>query len=245
MSIESIIEQWQPILASIPLEDIKKPKIPVKHVCAEAEALSVTCHHDKEQLVKAGLNWQHAEDLKPLSELLRHYQAQWQSTRSQSSETKQWLTMKQEALTLKKELLRHYYYAFHHHPAILNQLKPISYSHKNNQLSIHLLQLANIADKHSTLLSTINFDTSQSERARALSNSISELLALKTVSSNPAKDTLLWRNCTYTLLYQKMTEIRNCGKYAFYHNNKKCKQYMSSYYANSKKIAALRQYDIF
>ncbi|MBS2212777.1 hypothetical protein KEM09_15260 [Carboxylicivirga mesophila] len=235
MSIESIIEQWQPILASIPREDIKKPKIPVKHLCVEAEALAVTCLKDKEQLVKAGLNWQHAMDLKPLSELLRHYQSQWQSTRGQSPQTKQWLAMKQEAIALKKELLRHYYYAFHHHPAILKQLKPISHSNKNNQLNIHLLELANIADKHGTVLSGINFDTNQSTRARELANQLAEHLAKNHNASPSGKDALLWRNRTYTLLYNKMTGIRTCGKYAFYHNSRKRKLYMSSYFAKSKK----------
>lgn len=239
MSYEQAFEQWKPILAKIPNQVVKSPKIPIKILCGEAESLSVTCRNDKTQLLKAGLDWQKVEDLMPLSNTLRHCEAIWRSVSGKTTEQQQWLEIKKEALALKKELLRHFFYAFHCHPSIKKKLRTINHNRVNKHLSHDLLLLANIAQKYKPVLTSINFDFDQCTKAKQLAHQLGEKLANSRTGNNSQASFKNWRDRVYTLLSQKMKEIRTCGKYTFHNDDKKYAQYTSFYYrkhyANNRK----------
>lgn len=235
MQYKQAFLEWESKIASVPLEESKTPKIPVKTICAEAEELAFTCKQDKEQLISVGLNWQLVDDLKPLSNALRYCQAIWVSTPSKSEAETQWLALKKEALALKKELLRHFNYAFFHHPELKKKLQPIRKNHLNRQLSYDLLLLAKIAQNNALLLASINYDTHQNLKASQLAEQLKEVLAAKNTTIDPKSKNKLLRDQVYTLLSARVKEIRICGRYLFHEDKTKQSRYVSKYYKGHKK----------
>jgi len=230
MPYEDAYKQWLQKLDALPEDAIRKPKMPIKELCSEAEQLAVTCRNDKSLLIKTGLDWQDVKDLKTLSNALRYCESLWQATPKKSAELKQWLEVKKQAMALKKELLRHYHYAFFHHPAIKKKVSSIGLNRSNKYLSQDLALLAQYGLKHAAILAKINFDAQQIEMAQQLSKQVSETLADNRVYITPKDSIKRRRDSAYTLLYQKLDNIRRCGKYLFKDDEKKYIKYKSNYY---------------
>ncbi|MCG8579788.1 MAG: hypothetical protein MI866_07730, partial [Bacteroidales bacterium] len=213
---------------------IKAPRIPVDKYCGEAEELYSICQNDKSQLLSAGLNWQDVEDLKSLCKALRYCQANWVITPARSQEMKQWLSTKKEALALKKEMLRHFDYAFRRNAAIKKELSDIRTKRDNKSIAFVLLQMCELAENNAHLLQKVNFDKDLTLKARTLSFKCSENLALVN-TSNGKSENKLWRDRAYTLLFEKVTTIRTCGQYLFKSDKKKYQKYLSDYFRKYNK----------
>ncbi|MCG8579586.1 MAG: hypothetical protein MI866_06705 [Bacteroidales bacterium] len=229
MEYQEAFEIWRPILANISPEQIKAPRIPVDKFCAEAEELYVVCQIDKTELLSTGINWQDVENLNSLSSALRYCQAIWVSTPTRSAEMQQWLQTKKEALSLKKELFRHFDYAFHNDVKTKSRLSDIRQRKDNRSLPFVLSTLAQIGEKNATQLQKISFDTGLIQQARELSLKASEHMALLNASNNKEANKL-WRDRAYTLLHEKINRIRKCGQYCFHEDKEKCNKYHSNYY---------------
>ncbi|TRX71834.1 hypothetical protein [Carboxylicivirga sp. M1479] len=230
MQFEQAFNAWKPALAQLSSNEVKTPSIPIDEMCAEAETLSVVCHKDKTELLAAGLNWQYVDDLKSLSLALRFCQAHWLNASGRTKEAAKWQELKKEAFELKKELLRHFNYAFYHHPSIKKKLITIGRHRDINNLILDLLLLANLADNNADVLQNINYNTEQTTQARTLSRQVSEQYASAKLNKGAKVESKLWRDRAYTLLSHRMSEVRTCGQYISHNNDKKYQQYVSNYY---------------
>ena len=236
MNYEETFNNWQKTLASLSTNKIKAPNIPIHEFCFEAELLSKTAHKDKTKLLTTGLDWQLVEDLLPLSHTLRYYQAQWRAgANGKQKKPKQWQTTKSEALELRNEMLRHFKYAFYHTPDIKKHFQQIRKHGSNKDLIHDLHLLAKIAQQNAETLRTINYQTAQNTRARELSKALSELLAEINTSTNNGQGDKLWRDRAYTLLMNRVSITRECGRYIFWTDKKKLSMYASQYFRKHKK----------
>ncbi|MCU4175975.1 hypothetical protein [Carboxylicivirga sp. N1Y90] len=228
MPDEEAFKSWQSKLSLISEAELRSPKMPIDVFCADAETLSAVCKNDKTQLLGAGLEWQYVLDLIPLSQALRYCQAMWMSEDKQNKEQIKYLQLKSEALVLKKELLRHYKYAFYHYPKLKQKLKTLDKYSTQKKLPLDLLHLVNLAKNHRSLLENINFDSTLTQQAHDLSHSIPEQLALS--KAVPKSEHKQWRDRAYTLLSSRIKVIRECGLYIFHQDKQKIKRYRVNYY---------------
>jgi len=226
MITDNTFTEWKPTLVAIPNNKIKKPNIPIHIFCGEAEALSNTAHQDKDKLIAAGIDWTLVEGLLPLSHVLRYCQANWKAEPKDKPSTIKWRESKSEAIQLRNEMLRHFNYAFHHHPDIKKQLLTIRQHNKQTDLIQDLKVLANIAETNAEQLDKISYEKAQSTRAIQLSNTLSQLLT-KTTLKSPETTSKEWRDRAYTLLKTRIASIRSCGQYIFWKDKKKYKMYTS------------------
>ena len=105
-------EQFDLVLANleaIPEKMVTYPSIPVDVALQESEDLLVWCQLDKDDLVKAGIDWKMVENLPLRIGALRYVQSQWQKDfRSLEDSQKIWALESPLAYDLRNELLHHF-----------------------------------------------------------------------------------------------------------------------------------------
>lgn len=156
---------------------------------------------------------------------------------------KQWVRTKKHAIELKNELLRHFNYAFHHHTQIKKRLASIRRRNSNNDLIHNLGVLASIAEKHSEVLKTISFDERQIIEAKKFADIMPELLANAKLTDGEQRNARCLRDKTYTVLAERIKEIRACGHYIHHKNKEEYMRYNSDYNARHNKLSKIRNKD--
>lgn len=230
MSFKQDFENWQEPIEAMPLEAVKLPDMPVDTAAVAAETLCVEAEKDKDELVKAGLDWTFVEDLQSLPGALRYTQAEWMSEyRARQEAQKEWLDKSPEAYELRNELLHHFSFAYRHQPDVKKKVMRIREGSGHADMLQDLMDLAALAEKYPQPLAVINYNTELNTKARTLSHNMAESLANANGSKDESSAIKIRRDKVYTLLSERVSAIREVGQYVFWRNPDRKAKYVNDY----------------
>jgi hypothetical protein len=217
-------------LNSISIEENMKLNIPVSIALQEAEDLYDWCRNDREELVRAGLDWKLVEDLPVRTATLRLSQSQWMSWYNSFRECQaEWKIASPEAYNLRDELVHHFYHAFFNLPAEYSKVQRIGKGGSHADMIQDLTDLSELGLNHTAELNDIGMDLNLLEKARAKSFELAGLLARVNGSKKETSPAREIRNKAYVHLKEAVDEIRRVGQYVFWRNKSKLNGYTSQY----------------
>ncbi|MFA8433461.1 MAG: hypothetical protein ACEPOZ_02995 [Marinifilaceae bacterium] len=230
-------------ILAIPEESVKTLNMPIGIFLQEAEDLYHWGLKDKEKLMGAGLPEAILDAIPVRAGACRHAQSEWNDEMSTREEAQnKWQVRFPSAYDLRDHLLHSYRYAFRNEPGILAVVDRIAEGYGHADMIQDLNDLAVLGKKHPDLLGAINFDMEKVDLAGTTSDDMADLLARsngETLEGNEAKDI---RDRAYTHLKEAVDQVRDCGKYVFWKDEKRLKGYRSSYFRkrharSSKEVA--------
>mgnify|MGYP003624388955 CR=1 FL=1 len=228
MDYQTDYETWQEAIEKLTRTEVKLPNQPIDEVTARAETLGIEAIKDKDVLIAAGLDGALIDELPSLSGALRYCQAQWMSEyRARQEAQKEWLEQSPEAYDLRDELLHHFSFAYRNHQDVNKKVMRIREGGGHADMIQDLVELAVLGEKNPEPLNLIGFNALALQNAKTTSHSMSVLLAESNGSKDESSETKLIRDKAYTLLAEKMTSIREYGRYAFWKNEDRKKKYIN------------------
>ncbi|SHF33362.1 hypothetical protein SAMN05444274_104457 [Mariniphaga anaerophila] len=226
MSYSDDFEQWEETIENIPAKDVKLPNLPIDDFVASTETLAVDANEDRDALTAAGLDVTLIDELTPLSGALRYCQANWMSIfRAREEAQNQWKEQSPEAFEFRDELLHAFSFAYRNLGDVKKKVMRIREGRSNADMVQDLIELAVLGEKYPEPLTAINFDLEKLTQSRALSHSMSELLAASNGAAGEGNEVKVLRDKAYTLLAEKARIIREYGQYVFWKDESKLKRY--------------------
>ena len=226
MSYSDDFEQWNEIIENVPTKDVKLPNLPIDDFVASTETLAIDAGEDRDALAAAGLDVTLIDELTPLSGALRYCQANWMSIfRAREEAQNQWKEQSPLAFEFRNELLHDFSFAYRDVDDVKKKVMRIREGGSNADMVQDLLELAVLGEKYPEPLTAINFDLEKLPQSRALSHSMSELLAASNGAAGEGNDVKVLRDKAYTLLAEKARIIREYGQYVFWKDENKLKRY--------------------
>lgn len=211
-------------------ENIQTPRIPVGIYLQEAEDLFQVALSDKSKLLATGLPEQIVDQLPVYAGATREAQSLWAKELQMRADAEaQWQIESPKAYELRDKLLHTFGYAFRKDASLLSRLKAIRDGHGHADMIQDLNDLAVLGQSAEPLLVQINCDMQEIEQAYKLSDSLATVLARSNGERTSKNETKILRDRMYTLLKASVDEIRDCGKYIFWKDEAKRKQYSSAY----------------
>ncbi|MBR8537232.1 hypothetical protein KDU71_16810 [Carboxylicivirga sediminis] len=230
MSYNEDFNAWKEPIEAVPNKAVKLPNQPVDEFVAGAETLAVEATKDKEALVAAGLTESSIDELTPLAGALRHCQAEWMSEyRARQEAQKEWLAVAPAAFDERDELLHHFKFAYRNHADVLAKVMRINEGNGRIDMIQDLLELAVLGEKNPAPLTEIKIEATRLQEARTLSHHLSELLAQANGSADESSRTKLMRDKAYTLLLERVSKVREYGRYVFWKNEDRREKYYNNY----------------
>lgn len=223
-------------IESIPNDQIKVCGIPFSIYLQECEYLHDRSLKDIELLKVCGISKDTLDDLSTRIELCRFMYLQWKSlSKEKGSNQKKWEALSPQAFELRDHLTHSFLYAFRNNPPLISTLKNLKKGNSQPVLIQSLKDLSELGLKHLKLLEAINLTKETLITASELSYSMSELLAAyhsELGSSNKAKERYLK---TFTYTKELVDEIRLAGKFVFWKDKKRLRDYASAHVRNKNK----------
>ena len=215
--------------------EAKKPYIPVGIYLQEAEDLYHWCLDDMEELKKAGLSEALVKELPMWVGAASEAQSLWmKEMKTREKAEQQWAEQSPQAYNLRDELLHAFRYAFRNNGDILNQLSVISDGTGHADMIQDLNDLAVLGRDNPLVLKGIGLEEEKIVAAATLSDTMRDLRARANGERYEDSNHLTIRNKMYTMLKMSVDEIRQCGKYVFWHNADRLKGYASRYLRKHK-----------
>jgi hypothetical protein len=228
MDYQNDFETWKNQINALPFNEVKLPNKPIDEVTASAETLAIEAPKDKEALVQAGLDATIIDEVPSLSGALRYCQALWMSEfRTRQEAQKEWLEQSPQAYDLRNELLHHFSFAFRNEADVNKKVMRIREDGGHADMIQDLIELAILGEKNPEPLIKINFDVTSLQTVKSTSHSMSELLALSNGSKDESSPNKLLRDKAYTLLMERVSSIRECGRYVFWKNDDRRDKYLN------------------
>jgi len=215
---------------AIEAKDIKTPYMPVGIYLQEAEDLHRWALKDKAALCATGLSEQIFDDVNNAAGGLREAQSAWmEDLKTRQLAEQRWIDESPAAFEQRDYLLRTYRYAFRNNDDILDRISVIAEGSSNADMIQDLNDLAILGERNTAPLLAINFDMSNVDKAAALSGEMADLRGMANGEKYDYNESLFLRNQMYTLLKSYVDELRQCGKYVFFGNEKRMIGYSSRY----------------
>ncbi|TRX71445.1 hypothetical protein [Carboxylicivirga sp. M1479] len=229
MSYTEDFNTWKEEIETLPKKDVKLPNQPIDECTASAETLATEANKDRDALAEAGLDVTFIDDLIPLAGALRYCQAEWMSEyRARQAAQKEWLEQSPKAYELRDELLHHFSFAYRDESDLKKKVMRIREGGGHSDMIQDLVELASLGEKNPEPLTKISFDVATLQTARSTSHHMSELLADSNGSKDESSTNKVMRDKAFTLLYNRMIEIRECGRYVFWKNDERRVKYLVS-----------------
>jgi hypothetical protein len=217
-------------LEAIPDENVTYPGIPVDVALQEAEDLYAWCQADKDLLVKASLDWALVDDLPVRTGALRYVQSQWQKEyRSLEDAQKEWALKSPAAYDLRDQLVHHFLHAYFKIPDLYARTQKIAEGTGHADMIQDLSDLSALGKANQPPLVTINLDLSLLDKAGTTSEEMATILAKSNGQKMVDSQTRLLRDKAFMHMKEAVDEIRRCGQYVFWRNEKRRKGYTSKY----------------
>jgi hypothetical protein len=228
MSYTQDFEQWKESIENVPSKEVKLPHLPIDDFVAATETLAVDANEDREALTAAGMDTTLIDDLTPLSGALRYCQANWMSIfRAREEAQNQWYEQSPFAYEFRNELLHDFSFAYRDIDDVKKKVMRIREGGSNADMVQDLLELAILGEKYPEPLAAIQFNPEKLSQARALSHTMSELLAAANGAAGEGNEAKVLRDKAFTLLAEKVRVIREYGQYVFWKDPDKLKKYYS------------------
>lgn len=216
-------------------EQVEEPRIPIGIYLQESEDLAQIALSDKEKLTSAGLPEQIINQLPTYAGATREAQSLWSKERQMREEAEEsWQNEAPKGYDLRDKLIHTFNYAFRKNEALLKRVKAIREGYGHSDMVQDLNDLAILGKSEEPLLVQINFDMGELETARTLSDELATLLAQSNGERTNPNEAKELRDRMYTLLKTAVDEVRDCGKYIFWKDERKRRQYSSAYLRRMK-----------
>lgn len=232
MSNESDYEKLLPQIIAIADEDARAPLIPVSVALQEAENLHHWAHEDRDQLLAAGLDAALLDELPTRAGACREAESRWVAsrfTRDQAQEA--YLNRSTGAFALADEVVHHMFYAYRDRPDLLDRLRPIAQANTGSGPA-RIQSLSNLAvfgKAHPEPLEATGFNLAMLEVLARASDELGEMFAVARGERAGGKVTKLVRDKAFTHLRQAMDEVRACGRFLFWRDERRLRGYRSEY----------------
>lgn len=223
-------EAMQKAALALKQEEIKEPRIPIVNYLQEAEDLGITATVDFDQLKVCGLTKAVIDAIPVCAGAVRQAQSNWvQEKQTQEKAEKQWSEEAPLAFELRDILLHTFRFAYRKDKDLMRSVNLIAEGDGNADMIQDLNDLATMGKKHQEQLKAIAFDLKQLDVAATKSDQMATLLATANGDRNSDNSTLEMRNRMYTLLKEKVDEVREYGKFVFWKDEQRVKLYASAY----------------
>jgi len=217
-------------IKAIPDRLVKSPYYPVDVFIQEARNLHQWIQPDKPKLIAAGIPEKLIDDLPVRSNALLVAQGNWigeYQTRNEAQAV--WNEKAPQAFDFRDRLIHACLYAYRNNPDILGWVSYIAEDNGNADMLQDLHNISILGKKNPEPLKAIGFDMAQLDRAAQLSVELGEVLAKANGDTQSDQEAKMTRDKAYTYLKEAMDEIRDCGKYLFWRDEKRLKGYSSKY----------------
>ena len=144
--------------------------------------------------------------------------------RSREESQKEWLEQSPAAY----ELLHHFSFAYRDTPGVKKKVMRIREGGGHTDMIQELIELAALEESNSDELTNIGFDVVSLQTARTISHSMSELLAASNGFKDESSANKVLRDKAYTLLVERVSQIREYGRYVFWKNEDRREKYLNS-----------------
>ncbi|MBI9065532.1 MAG: hypothetical protein JEZ14_26335 [Marinilabiliaceae bacterium] len=230
MSNQEQYSQLLPEAKAMDPKEVKSPYMPVGIYLQEAEDLRRWSLVDKVKLLGAGLPESIFEDLDVRAGALREAQSIWmEDVKAKQEAEEEWAEESPKAYDLRNQLVHTFRYAYRENEAVLDRVRTIAEGSGHADMIQDLNDLAVLGRKNPEPLVKINCDTAVLEESAQLSATMADLRAMANGERLNMNETLHIRNAMYTILKQRVDQIRDCGKYLFWRNEKRLIGYTSNY----------------
>ncbi len=225
------LESLKPLLHAIDEEKIIFPVVPVHIFLTEAELMHRVATEDRDALTGAGLSVEFIDSLPNRIDALRYAEIKWGEVRFELEQSqKEWKDGATRGFELRDEMDHTFRYAFRKNRELIKQLSRIVGGNTQAEMLIDLGELANMGLNNSEELVQINFDVAKLDEALKLSDTLSTLHADSRYDGKVKREEKDLRDRAFTHLKEAVDEIRDCGKFIFWKDTEKRRDYASSYH---------------
>lgn len=211
--------------------DVSIPNMPVSIYVQEAEDLAHWCTDDQGALENAGIDTNLITKLPVRAGACREAQSLWIKERNTRQEAEQsWKIKAPAAFGLRDQLLHAFRYAFRKDPGLLGRVDEIAKGDSNSDLVQDLNDLSVLGKAHLSLVTVVGISAGTLDSAATMSDEVGDILGATNGERDAVSDAMIIRNKAYTYLKQAVDEIRECGKYVFWHNPDRLKGYNSEFW---------------
>lgn len=230
MSTTTDYNDLLPEIQAIPPEEILSPNMPIDVFVQEAENLFHWSKDDEQALTSVGLDWSLALGLPARSGACREAQSLWiweRNTRQQAEQ--EWKKEAPAAFDLRDRLIHTFRFAFRKHEGLLTRVDEIAQGDTSSDMVQDLNDLAVLGKANPDLLAGVSFDLSLLDTAADWSDQMGDLLGATNGERKEVSEARVIRDQAFTLLKLSVSEIRECGKFAFWRKPDRLKGYSSDY----------------
>ena len=219
------------IINAIKDKNIKTPNMPVEIFLLEAEYLYQWCRDDKDDLIKAGLDWSIVNDLPIRAGALREAESIWfNEWFNQQEAQKIWNDKSLLAYDLRNEILHIMQFAYRKDIGLSQKATEIYEGNSHVDIIQDLNNVSILGKENSAPLKAVGMDLDLLDQAAAMAGEMTELLGRATVGEGDKSPACIIRNKAYTYLKEAVDEIRDYGQYIFWKNENRLTGYRSSYF---------------
>lgn len=217
-------------------DEIKRPGIPVDAFIQEAEDLVSIAKRDKQALTAASLAANYVEETTISIEALRQAQSVWErDSKIKNDANEKWAELGPKGFEFRNELLHSFRYAFRKDRKSMEVVTRISEGYSNADMVQDLSDLATLGRSNIPALEAIKFDITLLSKAESMSVELGRILGDANGERFNTTEEKLIRDAMYTILKKQVEEIRACGRYVFWKDPEKYKNYISKYSRNLRK----------
>ncbi len=236
MNAQEAYEAHLPTIMAIADEEIVAPSLPTEEALAEAERLALIAQRDREALIQAGIE---AELIDSLSHRIGAFafaaSNHLLSKEGKSELQQQWSELEPKGFELRRELIHHYRFAYRKESEISKKLACITSGRGRKDMIYDLLSLYQLGTEHPEPLTKINFDMALLEEAKGQFDNLSNIFAASQITPESIDEVRVIKNKSHTWLYQATSEIKEHGKFIFWKDEDKLRDYISEYRSSNRK----------
>lgn len=237
-------DAMKPLFSAITGDALRKPNMPVHVSVQEAQNLLDRANRDKDALQAVGFDWSLVESLPARIGALQVAESNWFTERDKREAAQErWAKEAPEAYALRDHLLRSMRYAYRNDPAVMTKVHEIAEGNSHADMLQDLSDIATLGRDFSEPLVAIKLDLALLDQAQERASTLGRLLAEVLGDKTENKQALLVRDQAFTLLKQAVDEIRACGQYVFWDNDRIRDEYVSDYQRTIRRNASKKAQD--
>ena len=231
MSSSEDYNQLLPEIQAIAPENVATPNMPVDVFVQEAENLYHWCVDDQAALTGAGLDGNLINFLPIRAGACREAQSLWIKERNIRKEAEQaWKEQAPAAYDLRNQLVHAFRYAFRKQEGLLARVEEIAQGDSNSDMVQDLNDLSVLGKANLDLVTLVGISVEMLDNAANVADAMSDILGATNGERQTDSEAMIIRDQAFTLLKQAVDEIRECGKFVFWHNTDRLKGYTSDYW---------------
>ena len=207
-----------------------RPDLRVDIAVQEAFNLFEWCKHDREMLIKKGLDWSLVDDLRTRALTLEELHSAMKVNHNNLNEIREkWKEEFMNARNFRNELVHDFYFAFHSVPQLTKKVRKITKSRRIPEIIQSFANLSKLGSKYQHLLLKKDFDIGLLEKAWDLARILPGMYSVAKSTKSEGREATELRNKAFYHLHEAVKEIRRTGKYVFWEKKKRYKGYISDY----------------